>query len=67
MYVLAFPLLPLLPVLAAGWWVWDALRRVPRTARVLSWPGWAWSARMGLAVVFVLSALRLADDFAVLT
>ena len=66
-WVLLFPLLAVLLVLAAGWVVQDALRSTTTGRRVLTWPAWPWAARALLTVVFVRSAAVLADEVAVLT
>jgi hypothetical protein len=66
-WVLLFPLVPVLVALGALWLVQDAVRSTTAGRRVLSWPAWPWAARALLGVVFVLSATRLADDIAVLT
>lgn len=66
-WVLAFPLLPVLLAVAVGWRGQDAARQTTAGRQVLSWPAWPWIARALLAAVFVLSAGRLAQEIAVLT
>ncbi len=66
-WVLLFPLVPVLVALAGVWLAQDAVRATSTGGRVLSWPAWPWAARALLAAVFLVSATRLADDIAVLT
>jgi pimeloyl-ACP methyl ester carboxylesterase len=62
-----FPLLPLLAVLAVLWLVRDALVRTPAGARLTRSAFGPWLVRAALAVVFVVSGLRLVEDVRVLT
>lgn len=66
-WVLAFPLLPVLLALAACWLLQDAVRQTSPGRQLLAWLGWPWLARALLAVVFVMSASRLAQDVTLLT
>ena len=66
-WVLLFPLVPVLLVLAAGWFAQDVVRSTAQGGRLLAWRAWPWVARALLVVVFVRSAVTLADEIAVLT
>ena len=66
-WVLLFPLLPVLLALALLWLVQDAVRQTPTGRRVLRWQVWPWAARAALAAVFLRSAVVLLDEIAVLT
>ncbi len=66
-WVLLFPLLPVLLALALLWLVQDAVRQTPTGRRVLRWPVWPWAARAALAAVFLRSGVVLLDEIAVLT
>jgi hypothetical protein len=66
-WILLFPLLPVLLALALLWLGQDVVRQTPAGRRVLTWQAWPWLARALLCAVFVTSALRLADELAVLT
>jgi len=66
-WVAAFPLLPLLAALAAGWLTLRTLRGSESGRRLLSSPIGPWGARLVLAVVFALAVVDIARDVRVLT
>jgi hypothetical protein len=66
-WAVAFPTLPALLVVIVVWLVGEAVGRTPSGRRLLASQVGPWVVRASLAVLFVLSALRLADDVAVLT
>lgn len=66
-WVVAFPLLPVLLIVIVGWLVQDAVRQTATGRQVLSAPAWPWVGRALLVVIFLLSATDLAGDVAVLT
>jgi hypothetical protein len=66
-WVLVFPLLPLVLALAVVWLAQDAARQTAVGRRLLSWGAWPWLARALLAVVFVVSAVSLGREVQVLT
>ena len=66
-WVLLFPLLPVLLALVLLWLVQDAVRQTTAGRRLLRWAGWPWVARAALALLFVRSGVVLLDEIAVLT
>jgi hypothetical protein len=66
-WVLLFPLLPVLVALALLWLVQDAVRQTTTGRRLLGWAGWPWAARAALALLFLRSGAVLLDEIAVLT
>lgn len=63
---LYLPIAPIVVALGAAWAIRRALRRNAGVSRVLDHPATAWVARGGLSVVFVVAAVGLAQDVAVL-
>jgi hypothetical protein len=61
------PLVPLVPVLAGGWLVREALRRHAAGGRMLRHPATSWALRLLLAAVFVAALVDLTRDIATLT
>lgn len=61
------PMIVLVAALAVGWSLRRFARREPRVADALDHPATAWVLRGGLTVVFVVGAVALVRDIAVLT
>lgn len=65
--LLWLPIAPLLALLLLAWLLGQAVRRVPSGARLLTHPMFAWSFRVTLTVLFVVSLASLAGKTAALT
>jgi hypothetical protein len=66
-WAVAFPALPALLAVTVLWLVEGGVARTSWGSRLLASPVGPWLVRAALAVLFALSAVRLADDIAVLT
>ncbi len=66
-WVVAFPLLPLLAALAAGWLVARRLRASESGRRLLASPIGPWTARLALVVLFALGVADIVRDVQALT
>jgi hypothetical protein len=65
--VLALPMAPLVAVVAVLRAVQIALRTRGHLTGLVRWPGWGWSARGALAILFAAAVASIAGDVAALT
>jgi hypothetical protein len=65
--LLWLPIAPVLAILVLGWLLGQAVRQVPSGATLLTHPLFAWSFRVTLTVLFVVSLVSLAGKTAILT